>query len=69
MVLGVLEQTGIHPPGVEMNGVAPTWAIVLGVVVLVIGIVSTVGLRTYMRFATRTFKTFRPVARPMTNLA
>ncbi len=68
-VIGVLEQAGIHLPGVQMNGLAPIWAMVLGLFVLVIGVVSLLGLRMYIRFVIRTLKTFRPVSRPESSLA
>lgn len=64
VTIGVLEQAGVHLPGVEMNGVAPVWAILLGLAVLVIGVVSLLGLRLYIRFVMRTLKRFRPVPQP-----
>jgi len=67
-MIGVLEQAGIHLPGVQMNGVAPFSAMVLGLFVLVIGVVSLLGLRLYIRFVMRTLKTFRPVSRPASSL-
>jgi uncharacterized membrane protein len=69
ITIGVLEQAGIHLPGVQMNGIAPVWAIVLGLSVMVIGVVSLLGLRLYIRFLTRTLKTFRRVSGTASSLA
>jgi hypothetical protein len=48
-----------------MNGVAPVWAILLGLLVLAIGAISLAGLRVYVRFVMRTVKTFRSAGRPI----
>ena len=69
IVIGVLEQAGIHLPGVQMNGIAPVWAMVLGLFVLVIGVVALLGLRLYVRFIMRTLKRLRPASRPVSSLA
>ena len=55
-VIGVLEATGVHLPGVEMNGIPPALPIVLGPVLLVLGIAALVGLRVYVRFIARTLR-------------
>jgi uncharacterized membrane protein len=69
IVIGVLEQAGIHLPGVQMSGVAPAWAITLGLLVFAIGILALLGLRAYVRFIMRAGKTFRPGSRPVSSVA
>lgn len=69
IVIGVLEQAGIHLPGVQMSGIAPAWAITIGLLVLAIGILALLVLRTYVRFVIRAGKAFRPGSRPVSSFA
>lgn len=69
IVIGELEQAGIHLPGVQMSGIAPVWAIALGLLVFAIGILGLLGLRAYVRFIIRAGKTFRPGSRPVSGFA
>ena len=48
--IGELEQAGIHLPGVQMSGIAPVWAIALGLLVFAIGILALLGLRAICTF-------------------
>jgi uncharacterized membrane protein len=69
MVIGVLEQAGIHLPGVQMNGTAPALAIALGLLVFSIGILALFGLRAYVRFMIRAGRTLRPESRTVSIFA
>jgi hypothetical protein len=69
IVIGMLEQGGIHLRGVQMNGMAPAWAMMLGIFVWVVGILALFGLRLYVRFVIRTLKTFRSLKQPASTLA
>ncbi len=69
ILIGVLEQVGIHLPGVQMNGVAPVWAMALGLVPCLVGFVALFGLRFYIRWVIRTVRTFRSVRQPVSKAA
>jgi hypothetical protein len=69
IAIGGLEQAGIHLSGVQMNGVAPVWAILFGLAVTAVGVISLMGLRLYVRFVIRRLKTFRSMGRPISSLA
>src|SRR5262245_42983030 len=62
LLIGILEAADIHLPGVQMNGISPIWAMVLGLVVVAIGLASAALLRRYLRFILRTFRRVLPRA-------
>jgi uncharacterized membrane protein len=63
-VIGVLEASDVHLPGVEMKGISPMWAIALGPVLLVVGLGALIALRMYVRFVARTVRRVLPRIRP-----
>jgi uncharacterized membrane protein len=63
LLIGILEATDIHLPGVRTNGISPIWDIVLGPVVIAIGLASVALLRLYLRFILRTFRRVLPRVR------
>ena len=60
--IGTLEAADIHLSGVEMNGISPIWAIMLGPVLVAIGFAGLVGVRSYIRFLVHTFRRVLPRA-------
>jgi hypothetical protein len=69
LLIGILEATDTHLPGVRMNGISPIWDIVLGPVVVAIGLASLALLRVYLRFILRTFRRVLPGARAFSPVA
>jgi uncharacterized membrane protein len=59
--IGVLETSGIHLPGVELNGVPPEWVITLAAPFFAIGVVALVLLTKYIRFVGRAMRKTLPV--------
>lgn len=64
MAIGVLEGAGIHLPGVQMNGVAPVWAVLLGAATLAVGALSFLGLYAYVRVLIRALRRVLPRRSP-----
>jgi uncharacterized membrane protein len=62
-IVGLLEATHIHLPGVSMD-VPPIFAIVGGPVLFVLGIVAVIGLVAYTRFLFRTIRRVLPRRAP-----
>jgi uncharacterized membrane protein len=67
--IGTLEAADIHLSGVQMNGISPVWAIVLGPVLLAIGFAGLVAVRLYLRFLVRTFRRVLPRVRTAPTVA
>jgi uncharacterized membrane protein len=65
LLIGILEASDTHLPGVEMNGISPIWDIVLGPVVVAIGLASVALVRVYLRFILRTFRRVLPRVRTL----
>lgn len=55
-VVGVLEMSDVHLPGVQMSGLPPELPIVLGPLLLLLGIAALIILRMYVRFMVRTLR-------------
>ncbi len=55
-VIGVLESADIHPPGVQMNGISPMWAIAFGPVVIFVGLATLAAVRASIRFTVGTWR-------------
>lgn len=53
VLIGMLEASAVHLPGVQTRGIAPVWIMLLGVVIVVVGCFALVGLRIYVRFLVR----------------
>lgn len=59
-IIGLLEASGVHVPGVQMNGVSPFWAMLLGPALTLVGFVALVILRMYLRFLGRAWRRLLP---------
>jgi hypothetical protein len=62
IMVGMLETSGIHLPGVELNGVPPGWVVASGPLMIVIGLAAFVLLRSYIRFVGRAMRKTLPRA-------
>lgn len=57
--VGLLEASGIHLPVVQMNGMSPFWAILLGPALSLLGLGAFAILRMYLRFLARAWRKVR----------
>lgn len=62
IMVGMLETSGIHLPGVELNGVPPGWVVASGPLMIVIGLAAFVLLRSYIRLVGRAMRKRLPRA-------
>ena len=59
-VIGALEASGIHLPGVQLNGLPPVAVMLIAPLLLVAGAAALFALRGYVRFLARTLRKFLP---------
>ena len=63
VVIAAIEAGGIHLPHVQMGGVPPSIAILIGIAIFFLGIGALYGLRNYMRLLIRTSRGLLPGAK------
>jgi uncharacterized membrane protein len=69
IMVGMLETSGIHLPGVELNGVPPGWVVVSGPLMILVGLAAFVLLRSYIRFVGRAMRRTLPRGEPYLGLS